>query len=62
MCEECEQAVPLRDVYLARRARMARTWHPNVPLPSARWIADAPAAPASAPPGADTRPTLVAAE
>jgi hypothetical protein len=29
MCEECEDADVLREVYLARRARMARTWTPR---------------------------------
>lgn len=31
MCEECEEAEgePLREVYLARRARMARAWRPK---------------------------------
>jgi hypothetical protein len=43
MCEECEEAAPLREVYLARRARMAQTWRPKGP---ARWRVDA-AAPAA---------------
>jgi hypothetical protein len=29
MCEECEESDALREVYLARRARMARTWTPR---------------------------------
>jgi hypothetical protein len=36
MCEDCEEAEPLREVYLARRARMAATWTPR-----RRWIAEA---------------------
>lgn len=38
MCEECEEAEPLREAYLARRARMARTWTRH-----RLWMVDAPA-------------------
>lgn len=31
MCEECEEIDTLREVYLGRRARMARTWTPRRP-------------------------------
>lgn len=62
MCEDCEEAEPLRDVYLARRARMAQTWRPNGG-PGKRWRVDA-VAPATVPiaPQPDARPTLIAAE
>jgi hypothetical protein len=36
MCDDCEEAEPLREVYLARRARMAATWTPR-----RRWAAEA---------------------
>ena len=36
MCDDCEEAEPLREVYLARRARIAATWTPR-----RRWMADA---------------------
>ena len=38
MCDDCEEAEPLREVYLARRARMAATWTPR-----RRWMAEAAA-------------------
>ena len=57
MCEECEEAAPLREVYLARRARMAATWTPR-----RRWIAEA-VAPVAEPSSADdAAPKLIAAE
>jgi len=61
MCEECEQAEgeQLREVYLARRARMARTWRPKGPK---TWMAEAVATPAQGPQDADAPPRLVAAE
>jgi len=63
MCAECEEdeGEPLREVYLARRARIARTWTP--PGAMRRWTADAvkPAAMTPAPRSA-AAPTPVAAE
>jgi hypothetical protein len=57
MCEECEENDTLREVYLARRARMARTWTPRRP-----WIATA-AEPAAATTRPDhSAPAQVAAE
>jgi hypothetical protein len=46
MCADCEadEAEPLREVYLARRARMARTWAPR-----RRWLAEDVAAATSLP-------------
>jgi hypothetical protein len=58
MCAECEEdeGEPLREVYLARRARIAQTWTP--PGANRRWAADAMTpAPRSA-----TEPTSIAAE
>ena len=55
MCEECEEAEPLREAYLARRARMAQTW-----MPRRQWSVDAAAAvviPVA--PQQDAGPTLV---
>jgi hypothetical protein len=48
MCGACEadEVEPLREVYLARRARIARTWTP--PGGKRRWAADA-VAPAASP-------------
>ena len=58
MCEDCEEAEPLREAYLARRARMAQTWAPR-----RRWSVDAAAPTAgSDAPLQDAGPTLIAAE
>jgi hypothetical protein len=57
MCEDCEQAEPLREAYLARRARMAQTWAPR-----RRWSADPAPAAAMAAPQPEPGPTLIAAE
>jgi hypothetical protein len=62
MCEECEEAEPLREAYLARRTRMAQTWRPKGP---GRWFVDAPPAQdvSAAPPCAcNAGLTLIAAE
>jgi hypothetical protein len=58
MCEDCEQAEPLRDVYLARRARMVATWPPR-----RRWNGD-PTMPAAAvvAPQPDAEPNLIASQ
>ena len=60
MCEDCEEAEPLREAYLARRARMAQTWRPQGWRPPGRWNVDA-VAPAAALPQ-DAVPKLIAAE
>ena len=58
MCEDCEEAEPLREVYLARRARMARTWTPR-----RQWtVAAAPPPAISAMPQTDDEPELIAAQ
>ena len=63
MCEDCEEADLLREVYLARRARMARTWRPKGVAQAGRWSADAiKPITEGALPSADTGPKLVAAE
>jgi hypothetical protein len=60
MCEECEEAEPLREAYLARRARMAATWRPKGP---GRWHVDvAQAAAIAVAPEPDAGPKLIAAE
>lgn len=61
MCEECEEAEgeQLREVYLARRARMVRTWRPKGPK---AWMAEAVAPSAQRPQDAEAAPRLVAAE
>jgi hypothetical protein len=61
MCEECEEAEgeQLREVYLARRARMARTWRPKGPR---AWVAEAVATSAPVTHDADVLPRLAAAE
>ena len=57
MCEDCEEAEPLREVYLARRARMAQTW-----MPRRRWRAEAMALAATVDLQSDAGPKLIAAE
>ena len=57
MCEDCEEAEPLREAYLARRARMAQTWRPQGP---GRWCVDAVAPAAPLPQDAGPKP--IAAE
>jgi hypothetical protein len=61
MCEECEEAEgeQLREVYLARRARMARTWRPRGPK---AWIAEPVAAPVPVRQDADIAQELITAE
>jgi len=61
MCEECEEAEgeQLREVYLAHRARMARTWRAKGPK---AWMAEAVVTRAQEPQDADALPKLVAAE
>ena len=61
MCEECEEAEgeQLREVYLARRTRMARTWRPKGPR---AWTAEAVATSAPATHNADAPLRLAAAE
>jgi hypothetical protein len=59
MCDACEEAAePLREVYLARRARMAATWRPKGP---GRWYVDPPA-PVAADVQGGAAPNLIAAE
>jgi hypothetical protein len=63
MCEDCEAAEPLREAYLARRARMARTWRPQGWRQSGRWSVDAEASAAAlAAPQAGVEPEPIAAE
>jgi hypothetical protein len=59
MCEECEEVDVLREVYLARRARMARTWQPKGPK---RWNAELVVADGASALATDARPKLIAAE
>jgi hypothetical protein len=60
MCEECEEAEPLREAYLARRARMVQTWRPSW-QPVGRRSVDA-AVPASASSHPEAEAKLTAAE
>jgi len=61
MCEECEEAEgeQLREVYLARRARMARTWRPKS---TRAWMAEAVVTSAPTTQDADVPLRLAAAE
>jgi hypothetical protein len=52
MCEECEEAMPLREAYLARRARMNETRSRKGAAPQRFWaagvaVAASPTAPAT---------------
>jgi hypothetical protein len=57
MCEDCEEAEPLREAYLVRRARMAQTWTPR-----RRWSVDAAPGAVAVDRQDDARLKLTAAE